>query len=56
MMLIKMVIQLLFGEALAKNNGQGLFFVHKSDRILRVLVGDGMRYLGLDLGTRTLGV
>lgn len=51
-----MVIQLLFGEALAKNNGQGLFFVHKSDRILRVLVGDGMRYLGLDLGTRTLGV
>mgnify|MGYP001851846973 FL=1 len=53
---MKMVIQLLFGEALAKNNGQGLFFVNKFDRILRVLVGDEMRYLGLDLGTRTLGV
>lgn len=33
-----------------------LFFYEKFVKILFVLVGEVMRYLGLDLGTRTLGV
>lgn len=33
-----------------------MFFYEKFVRILFVLVGEVMRYLGLDLGTRTLGV
>lgn len=33
-----------------------MFFSLKSARILYVLVGDSMNYLGLDLGTKTLGV
>ena len=33
-----------------------MFFYEKFVKILFVLVGEVMRYLGLDLGTRTLGV